>query len=92
MQENRREERYRATQRVTLIGAVVNLLLSAAKVVLGFVGQSQSLIADGIHSLSDLLTDAMVLVAAKHGAREADEAHPYGHARIETVATVALGV
>jgi cation diffusion facilitator family transporter len=91
-QQNRREERYRATQRATLVGAVVNLLLSVAKVVLGFVGHSQSLIADGIHSLSDLLTDAMVLVAAKHGARAADEAHPYGHARIETVATVALGV
>jgi len=85
-------DRYGATFRVTLVGAVVNLLLSAVKIVVGIVGQSQALIADGIHSLSDLATDAMVVVAAKHGSREADENHPYGHGRIETLATVALGV
>lgn len=86
------EARLAATQRVTMVGAVVNLLLAAAKIVAGIVGHSQALVADGIHSLSDLATDAMVLVAAKHGAREADEDHPYGHARIETAMTVALGV
>ncbi len=91
LETEQRERRYRAIRRVTVVGAVVNLLLSGVKVILGYLGQSQSLIADGVHSLSDLLTDALVLVAAKQGAREADESHPYGHARIETLATVALG-
>lgn len=85
-------ERYAAARRVTLVGAVVNLLLATAKVFFGVIGHSQSLIADGIHSLSDLVSDGMVLVAAKHGSRDADESHPYGHGRIETVVTVALGV
>lgn len=85
------EERYRAAHRVTLVGALVNLLLSVAKLVLGYVGHSQALIADGVHSLSDLATDALVLVASKHGSKEADDSHPYGHARIETAFTVALG-
>jgi cation diffusion facilitator family transporter len=85
------EERYAAARRVTLVGAVVNLLLAGAKVFFGIIGHSQSLVADGVHSLSDLISDGMVLVAAKHGSRDADETHPYGHGRIETVVTVALG-
>ena len=85
-------ERARVTQRVTVVGAVINLLLAAAKMVVGWVGQSQALIADGVHSLSDLITDAMVWFASKHGSRQADESHPYGHGRIETAATVGLGV
>ena len=48
--------------------------------------------ADGLHSLSDLLCDFLVLFANRHGARDADEEHPYGHARIETATTLALGV
>lgn len=84
-------ERYRAARQVTVVGAVVNLLLAGAKVFFGIIGHSQSLVADGVHSLSDLVSDGMVLVAAKHGSRDADETHPYGHGRIETVVTVALG-
>lgn len=84
--------RYRAIRKVTLVGSVLDLSLAVVKLIVGYLGQSQALIADGIHSLSDLATDAMVIVAAKHGSRDADETHPYGHARIETVATVALGV
>ncbi|MFA5627557.1 MAG: cation diffusion facilitator family transporter [Thiohalomonadaceae bacterium] len=86
------DQRYKATRRVTLVGALANMLLTAGKVVIGIVGSSPALVADGIHSLSDLLTDAIVIWAAKHGSKEADEDHPYGHARIETVFTVALGV
>lgn len=86
-----REARYGDTRTVTLVGAVVNLVLAAAKIAFGYLGQSQALIADGVHSLSDLLSDALVLFAAKHAAQEADEEHPYGHGRFETVATVALG-
>ena len=84
--------RYRETVKVTLIGSVIDLLLGVFKLLFGFLSQSQALIADGIHSLSDLATDGIVLYAAKHAHTEADEEHPYGHGRFETVATVALGV
>ena len=85
-------DRYRETKKITLIGAVINLLLSVLKIVVGVIGNSQSLVADGVHSLSDLITDVMVLFAALHTSKEADEDHPYGHGRIETVFTVALGL
>lgn len=83
--------RYREIRTVTLIGSGVDLVLALLKLIFGWLGQSQALIADGIHSLSDLATDAMVIYAAKHSSKHADECHPYGHGRIETVATVALG-
>ena len=89
---NPRDARYHEVRKVTLIGSVVDLLLGVIKVVVGYLAHSQALVADGIHSFSDLLTDFLVLFAAKHAHREADEEHPYGHGRIETVATVALGV
>jgi cation diffusion facilitator family transporter len=84
--------RYRETVKVTLIGAVIDLLLGVFKILFGFLSQSQALIADGVHSLSDLATDGIVLYAAKHAHTEADEEHPYGHGRFETVATVGLGI
>ena len=77
--------------RVTLVGGVVNLLLGVGKVVAGWLGQSQALIVDGVHSLSDLLSDVMVLLAARAGSRSADSDHPYGHGRIETVASAVVG-
>jgi cation diffusion facilitator family transporter len=86
------ESRYRETRRVTLIGAALDLILGLAKIIGGFVGHSQALIADGVHSLSDLSTDVLVLLAARHASVAADEEHPYGHARIETAATVGLGL
>ncbi len=86
------DERYREARHVTLVGSVVDLLLGVTKIAAGFIGHSQALIADGVHSLSDLATDVIVLLAMKHGARDADEEHPYGHGRIETLATVVLGV
>lgn len=85
-------QRYKDTIRVTLIGSVVDLLLGVSKIFVGFIAQSQALIADGVHSLSDLVTDVAVLYAAKHSHQEADEDHPYGHGRIETVVTVGLGI
>lgn len=84
--------RYREVRKVTLIGSVVDLVLGVVKIVVGYTAGSQALIADGVHSLSDLATDFLVLFAAKHSHREADAEHPYGHGRIETVATVVLGV
>ncbi|MFA9460391.1 cation diffusion facilitator family transporter [Thiohalorhabdus sp. Cl-TMA] len=85
-------ERTEAAQKVTLIGAVTNLVLAAVKTVIGVLASSQALIADGLHSLSDLLTDALVLAAVRMGAREPDADHPYGHGRFETLATVLLGL
>lgn len=84
-------QRYRMTKTVTIVGAITNVLLAILKIVIGTIGHSQSLVADGIHSLSDLLTDVVVIVAAKHAAQDADADHPYGHGRFETVFTVALG-
>ena len=86
------EQRKRETNRITLWGVAVNFVLAIIKIIGGILGQSQSLLADGIHSLSDLASDAMVLLAVKHAGEEADENHPYGHARYETLATVALGL
>lgn len=86
------DSRYREIRKVTLIGSAIDLTLAVLKLIFGFVANSQALIADGIHSLSDLATDFMVLFAAKHGSRDADETHPYGHGRFETLATVALGI
>jgi len=64
--------RYRAVQRVTIVGAVINVVLAGAKILVGVIGRSQALVVDGIHSLSDLASDAMVLVAARHWSRDAD--------------------
>ncbi|MGE0080330.1 MAG: cation diffusion facilitator family transporter [Thiohalomonadaceae bacterium] len=86
------DARYGLVRRVTLVGAVVNFVVAVVKLVAGFLGQSQALIADGFHSLADLAGDFLVLFAAKHGSRAADEDHPYGHARIETLATLGLGI
>lgn len=90
--ETSADDRYLQIRKVTLVGSVLDLLLAVAKLIIGFASHSQALIADGVHSLSDLATDAMVLIAAKHGSRDADESHPYGHGRIETLATVVLGI
>jgi len=85
-------KRYRATRRVTWVGIVTNLALAALKIVAGVIGNSQALVADGVHSISDLVTDAVVLLAARHAAQEADHDHPYGHGRIETAAAVFVGI
>ncbi|ORU90610.1 MAG: cation diffusion facilitator family transporter [Cycloclasticus sp. symbiont of Poecilosclerida sp. M] len=78
-------------KKITVMGGLVNLVLSALKIGFGWLGQSHALIADGFHSLSDLLTDGLVYYAAHHSGQEADEEHPYGHARFETLGTVILG-
>nr|VFJ52002.1 MAG: cation diffusion facilitator family transporter [Candidatus Kentron sp. FW] len=87
-----REQRHQAIRKVTHIGSVLDLGLAIAKMTVGWLAQSQALIADGIHSLSDLLTNFLVLFAAKEAHREADEQHPYGHERIEALATAGLGI
>jgi cation diffusion facilitator family transporter len=84
-------QRYTASLRVTLVNVTSNLLLTVAQVIVGFIGHSQALIADGLHTLSDMMADLLVLAALKHGRRGADEDHPYGHERIETAVTLLLG-
>lgn len=83
--------RYRASRRVTWVSIVTNVALSVAQVVIGVIGHSQALVADGVHTLSDLVTDGLVLFALEHSSKEADEEHPYGHGRIETAVTMILG-
>ncbi|WP_137169469.1 cation diffusion facilitator family transporter [Marinomonas sp. FW-1] len=79
-------------KRVTLVGAVWDALLGLAKIVAGYFSQSQALIADGIHSLSDLVTDVFVYFASANSRQGPDENHPYGHLRFETLTTVFLGM
>ena len=84
--------RYRETRKVTVVGGVLDLVLGVTKILVGLFNHSQALVVDGVHSLSDLATDVMVVFAAKHASAVADADHPYGHARFETAATVALGI
>ncbi len=86
------QNRYWLAKKVTLIGAFVNALLGIMKVVTGYLFHSHALLADGIHSFADLLTDAMVLIGSKYGSQDADESHPYGHQRIETATTLFLSL
>tara|TARA_R110002167_G_scaffold94177_7_gene251669 strand:+ start:5483 stop:6685 length:1203 start_codon:yes stop_codon:yes gene_type:complete len=85
------EDKRKYAIRVTWIGAVLDTLLGIAKILIGIVYSSHALIADGIHSLSDLVTDFMVVVIVNVSHAEPDEKHPYGHERFETLGTVALG-
>lgn len=81
---------YRVIRKVTLVGSVVDALLALGKLTGGIVAQSQALIADGIHSASDLATDFLVILAARHSSHEADSEHPYGHGRIQAIAAALL--
>ena len=84
-------ERFAAAQKSTWVSIAINLLLTFFQVMGGLFAHSQALMADGLHSLSDLLSDILVLYANRHGNRHADANHPYGHARVETAATLILG-
>jgi len=82
--ENKQEISSRQIKSVTYLGIVVNIALSIVKLVIGSLGGSLALLADGIHSLSDVATDAAVLLGLRLGAKEPDQSHPYGHGRAET--------
>lgn len=84
--------RFAAARKSTWVSIFINLMLTVLQVVAGFFGKSQSLMADGLHSFSDLVADVLVLFANRHGNRHADANHPYGHARIETAASLILGI
>lgn len=84
-------ERIAAASRSTWVSVGVNLVLTLTQIVVGVVAKSQGLIADGIHSLSDLVADFVVLFASYHSKKDADTDHPYGHQRFETAASLVLG-
>ena len=84
--------RCKAASRSTWVSVGVNLLLSLLQITTGIFSKSQGLIADGVHSLSDLVADFVVLFANHHSQKDADEEHPYGHHRFETAASMILGM
>ena len=79
-------------RKVTVISFIINCILSAGKIIIGIIGTSGALIADGIHSLSDLITDIIVFISLKITQKPADEKHNYGHGKVEIVATVLVSV
>ena len=86
------KNRTKESQKATVVGAIIDFLLSIIKIFLGIIGQSGALIADGIHSFSDLLTDWATWYTAKLSGEAPDDDHPYGHERFETVATLGLSI
>ena len=90
--EHLQEARASATARSTWVSVGVNLVLSTTQIAVGLLARSQGLVADGVHSLSDLVADFVVLFASHHSKKSADEDHPYGHQRFETAASLFLGV
>ena len=85
-------EKHTAAKRSTLVSVFVNLCLGTFQIITGFFSGSQGLIADGIHSFSDLVSDIVVLIANKHSSKDPDEDHHYGHYRYETAATAFIGL
>lgn len=83
-------EGLRAKRRATWAGILLNAPLAAGKIIVGVLAQSQALVADGVHSLSDLASDAAVIWALGHSHRPPDADHPFGHGRFETLATLAI--
>jgi len=84
-------DRSAEAQRATWVSVAVNLVMTILQIVVGWLAHSQSLVAHGIHSFSDLLSDFLVIYASRQSAQPADQSHPYGHARVETAATLLLG-
>ena len=78
--------------RVTIVGMILNIFLTALKIIFGIFGHSAALIADGLHSLSDLLSDIVVIFSIKISSRPEDDSHNYGHGKIETLASAVVGL
>ncbi|MBK1647480.1 cation diffusion facilitator family transporter [Rhabdochromatium marinum] len=84
--------RVQAIARTSLVSALCNTALAIIKILAGWLGNSHALIADGVHSVSDLASDLLVYIAGRHAGEAPDDRHPYGHQRFETVATLVLGL
>lgn len=85
-------DRQKETYRVTIAGSIINVLLLAFKFAAGILGHSAAMIADAIHSLTDFVTDAIVLVFVRLGSKPTDHDHDYGHGKYETLASAIIGV
>ena len=85
-------ERNREIYKVTLVGGAVNVLLLVFKFVAGFVGHSAAMVADAVHSLSDFVTDVVVLAFVRISGKPKDKSHDYGHAKYETLAMTVIGL
>ncbi|MEO8298880.1 MAG: cation diffusion facilitator family transporter [Burkholderiales bacterium] len=85
-------DRAAAAARSTWVSVAVNVVLSTVQIVLGVFARSQGLVADGLHTLSDLVADFVVLLAGRHSQKDADVEHPYGHQRFENAASLVLGL
>ena len=92
MQNNTSEIRTKQIYRVTLLGMFVNMALCAFKLVAGIVGRSGAMVADAVHSISDLATDVVVLLFVKISAKPKDKCHKYGHGKYETVASLIIAL
>jgi cation diffusion facilitator family transporter len=77
---------------ITNVGLGANIVLSALKLIVGIMGNSMALVADGIHSISDMATDLAVLIGLHFGSKKADLRHPYGHGRIETFSSIVIAL
>ena len=86
------EHREKEIYKVTLIGGAVNMFLLVFKFVAGVLGHSSAMIADAIHSLSDFVTDIIVLVFVKISSKPQDKSHDYGHGKYETLALTIIGI
>lgn len=84
-------ESIRTVQRATVVGLVANIFLAVGKVAAGIIGSSAAVVADGIHSFTDLVTDLVLLIGTRIWAQPPDERHPHGHRRIETLITAFIG-
>lgn len=84
--------RTRDIYRVTIVGTIGNIILALFKFVAGILGRSSAMIADAVHSLSDLLTDLVVLVMVRFSSQPRDSEHNYGHGKFETLATAIIGI
>lgn len=86
------QERFIRAQKISVLGAISNVFLALIKIIFGLIGHSNALFADGLHSVSDILIDILILLASRFGSNHADHEHPYGHGRIETAATLGLSM
>lgn len=91
MQNIDRKKNIDEIKKVSVVGLIANIMLSALKIVAGIIGNSQAVVADGIHSISDSVTDVAVIIGATYWSAPPDDDHPHGHGRIETAVTVFIG-
>jgi cation diffusion facilitator family transporter len=86
------DERNKNGDRAILVGAVINIILAGGKIMAGILGNSAALVADGVHSASDLVSDAVVWISGRIARQAPDKDHPYGHGRFETIAVLFIGI